>query len=395
MTDPTATHSEESSSSSPVLTIHDALALGQYEQVGASASSSSRAEDTDLTEAHRLPLLLRLLSASRSLASLPDLGQHAHVVETEQKNHHHHHQEEIDKIKDSDNDKATDDDDDNNDNNKDSNNDDDDDDDDDNETATTAGASSSDAWLDQVVQRLEDRAALYSAAEGVEVLAGHLAPHVCRKWSKLSPVTRKQHSSPSSPSTDGGMVVVYDTTALEHATRGDLRRRKLSETSLTGLSSEEGNVLDQYDRMDVDEEDDEDQAAEESMDQAKRKKRRKESSSQLLSGRTSVDPLPPALRRQSTNATMADREFAAEDSQQALATKSWTELALLVVQSLQQPLESFPVAMTVDEASILAQATSSSTTRGLMSTDLSATLASLLHHTPVLRYDHVAVRTMQ
>ena len=370
MADLTTTSSNTESPA--VLTIHDALALGQYEEVGRSPSSSSRTEDTDLTEAHRLPLLLRLLSASRSLASLPDLG-YTDAAKTELKNNNHEETNIQNKERDSDN--NTDDDD------KDNENDD--------ETATTTEVSSSDAWLDQVVQRLEDRAALYSAAEGVEVLAGHLAPHVCRKWSKLSPVTRKSKSQQHSTN---DLVTVYDTSTLEQAIRGNSRRRKLSETSFTGLSSEEGNVLDQYDRMGVDEEDDE-EAVEESMDQDKRKKRRIETSSQLLSGRTSVEPLP-ALRRQSTNTTISEREFAAEDSQQALATKSWTELALLVVQSLQQPLETSPISMTVDEASILAQATSSSTTRGLMSTDLSATLASLLHHTPVLRYDHVAVRTI-
>ena len=320
----------------PALTIHDALALGQYEEAAASSQ-----EDTNLPEAHRLPLLLRLLSASRPLASLPDLG-HEDVVKKEESEHDHSQG---------------------------------------NDDDTVTEEASPDGWLDQIVQRLEDRAALYSAAEGVEVLAGHLAPHVCRKWSKLSAIPRKQIQ-------DG---VGYDTSALEQAVRGDVRRRKLSETSFTGLSSEEGNVLDQYDRMDVDQDEEEDD--QEPMDEAKRKKRRKQSSSQLLSGRTRVDALPP-IRRQSTNTTMAEREFAAEDSQQALATKSWTELALLVAQSLQQPLESYPIAMTVDEASILAQATSSSTTRGLMSADLSATLASLLHHTPVLRYDQVAVRTI-
>jgi hypothetical protein len=377
------------------LDLHDALALGQYEAAltaGVSTATASAncgatgnlgeatpAEDamtTTLTEVHRLPLLLRLLAASRPLSSLPNLTS------------------EVDDANDV--------------------------------TALPAAETSppnedddekEGVWLDIVVQGLEDRAALYSAAEGVEVLAGHLAPHVCRKWSKLS-------SLPRSTQVDhGSMVVVYDPSTLEQAVyHGGGKRRKLSETSFGGLSAEEGNVLSEYNtRMEgVDEEEDATGVEEE----AHPHKRRKQSTSLLLPPRlsisiTGVESTPP-LRRQST-ATLSEREFAAEDSQQALATKSWTELALLVAQSLRQPLPSRTthatfsatfyrgengaathnenvasgsIALSVDEASILAQAqstTKKNSTRGLMSADLSATLASLLHHTPVLRYDHVAV----
>ena len=287
--------------------------MGQYEDAVPDTAA-------DVPEVHRLPLLLRLLSASRPLASLPDLKE---MIEE-------------------DDDKKPDD-----------------------------NVALSDEWLDTVVQRLEDRAALYSAAEGTEVLAGHLAPYVCRKWSKLPALVRHKTTG------------IYDTTALEGAARPapPPRRRKMSETSL-GALSEEGNVLDDYNRIDPHDEDEEE---DEALDQHDRK-RRKQSTSSF----TSITQVPP-IRRQST-ATLSDRDVAAEDSQQSLATKSWTELALLVAQSLQQPL-SPNLALTVDEASILAQSTKSSEdSSSMLSADLSATLCSLLHHTPVLRYHQVAVR---
>lgn len=378
------------------LDLHDALALGQYESalaVGLSTTTDEGsstpdnppdeappAEDatpTTLTEMHRLPLLLRLLSASRPLSSLPNLTAEVDANEPTLAAAE--------------------------------------------KTSPATEDDKADAWLDKVVQGLEDRAALYSAAEGVEVLAGHLAPHVCRKWSKLSALPRQQVDAPHG----AGGLVVYDPSSLEQAVyHGGGKRRKLSETSFGGSSADEGNVLSEYNtRMEGVEEDGEEEAAAAEED-AHRHKRRKQSSSLLLPPRpsisvTGVDATPP-LRRQST-ATLSEREFAAEDSQQALATKSWTELALLVAQSLRQPLPSrithvtfsatfsqgengvgvsndrvvsSSIALSVDEASILAQAqstTKKNSTRGLMSADLSATLASLLHHTPVLRYDHVAV----
>lgn len=393
------------------LTLHDALALGQYEDAAAASASTGT---TDVAEAHRLPLLLRLLSASRPRASLPDLAPRqekdggdassAKRAEADDKSGTGKGEAATGKSDEDDTAASAEDTakEDEEEESRDSVDDDNDE---------------KDAWLDRVVQRLEDRAALYAAAEGVEVLAGHLAPHVCRKWSKLPAMVPRKTTRRE----DNAVVAtVYDTTALAQAVGEGTassstppRRRKLSDTSLAGLSSEEGNVLADYNRMEVDGDEeggeevdnDDDQQQHTTLDDAQRKKRRKQSSSQLLSsqGRVSVDVLMPPLRRQSTNttATLAEREFAAEDSQQALATKSWTELALLVTRSLQQPLANTttddnsppsPIALTVDEASILAQATSSSTTRGLMSADLSATLASLLPYTPVLRYDHVAVR---
>lgn len=366
------------------LHIHDALALGEYEAAIPATDDGSAVTTTSTEEVHRLPLLLRLLSASRPLASLPDLQDLVQVA---------HEQEKEEEEKD----------------NTLPNHDDDDDDDDE-----------PDKWLDSIVQRLEDRAALYSVAEGLEVLAGHLAPHVCKKWSKLAPPPQCQNG------------VAYDTTALEqaarHTTTTTRRRRKLSETSLGASSTEEGNVLADYNRIHVyEDEDDEDMEDNEdtqannmvvddhsnkepgdvstttSLSDAARRKRRKQSSSQLLSSPPpGASPPTVVLRRHSTATVVAaEREFAAEDSQQALATKSWTELALLVTQSLQQPIisgssrSSPPTCLnTMDEASILAQSQSSSASQstGLISTDTSATLAAMLHHTPVLRYDHVAVR---
>jgi hypothetical protein len=178
-----------------------------------------------------------------------------------------------------------------------------------------------------------------------------------------------------------------------------LRRRKLSEVSL-GASSDEGNVLCDYNRQgDFGEEDEEPDHGNTAfaLDESQRGKRRKQSSTQLLERHVGESP---ALRRQSS-LPLSDQELTAEDSQQALATKTWKELAALVTRSVHQPLPSLTskahaIALSVDEASILAQA-SSSTQRNtaMISVDLSATLSSLLHHTPVLRCDQIAVRVIQ
>lgn len=295
----------------PSVSLHDAIALGQYE--------ATTTADTNLAEVHRLPVLLRLLSASRPLASLPDLKE---IVSEDQ------------------------------------------------EPSDTAPA---DEWLDDVVQRLEDRAALYSAAGEVEVLAGHLAPHVCRAWSRIPPLSCTQDST-GTP--------VFDTTDLVQAADATSRRRKLSEVSL-GASSDEGNVLDDYNRTGDYGEDE----GEATLNESQRSKRRKQSSSQLL-GRPVRESL--ALNRQSS-LPLSDQELAAEDSQQTLATMCWKEVAALVSQSLQHPLSSLKlntaiIALSVDDASILAQASSSTQKNtAMVSVDVSATLCTLFHHTPVLR----------
>jgi hypothetical protein len=116
---------------------------------------------------------------------------------------------------------------------------------------------------------------------------------------------------------------------------------------------------------------------------------------------------------QACRRTTSDRESAliagaAEDSQEAFCTKTLSELALLVVQSLSlssddhinynndatsSPQQQQILSM---EDSILSEARimSSSTMGGVMAvgSDLGATVASLMHHVPVLRHDHVAVR---
>lgn len=140
----------------PTLSLHDALALGEVESGLPTSSSSSTTEhdnDHQLEEIQRLPILLRLLSAARPLSSIPSFGKE----ETTSKSND-----------DNDADAA-----------------------DDRNSAAVC-----DALANRVVARLEDVAATYPVAEGVDVVACHLAPSICRHISRVAPLKRKRREQP-------------------------------------------------------------------------------------------------------------------------------------------------------------------------------------------------------
>ena len=129
-------------------------------------------------EVERLPLLLRVLSKCRPLAA------HDNTVSLT-KSFQQQHGTTIDEKKIKRNSKK---DEDENDDDNDNDN------DDDNDVV--------DEVLEAAIRRLEDRAAVYSVSEGVEVVACHLSPFVCRKISKLPPCRRRRHCrNPSSSTT--------------------------------------------------------------------------------------------------------------------------------------------------------------------------------------------------
>ncbi len=200
-----------------------------------------------------------------------------------------------------------------------------------------------DEVLNEAVRRLEHRAAIYSVAEGVEVTAVHLAPAVCRKISKLKPLrtlTRETEDLLLARPKDAGEMEIDD------------------DDSLSG--------------------DDEVVSAKESATHRSSQGPR----------RSSVDP------RLTINTQ-------GEDSQEANVVRILAELSSLVVQSLKPPKkeedELVDWSISVEE-SLLAEPGSKVDKNiggAMVSSDLGATVVSLMHHAAVLRHDHVAVSVIQ
>lgn len=201
-----------------------------------------------------------------------------------------------------------------------------------------------DELLNEAVRRLESRAAIYSVAEGVEVTACHLAPAVCRKVSKLKPL------------------------------------RTMTREAEDLLLARPNNAGD----MEVDDEHDDSLSGEEDVEQPSKGPAKNRSCQR----RSSVDPRL-AIKTQG------------EDSQEANVVRILAELSSLVVQSLKPPKkdddELIDWSISVEE-SILAEPGSKvdkNVGGAMVSSDLGATVVSLMHHAAVLRHDHVAVSAMQ
>lgn len=323
------------SSPSSTLKLHDCLALGEVEHC-------LSPEDGPLEEeVQRLPMLLRILSAARPLSSIPSLLPTDHPDE------------------------------------------------DDNEEEEDT-----DSLIQAAVDRLEERAAIYSAAEGVEVVACHLAPSLCRRLAKVRP-----------PSMVNGryQVAELQAAAAQPMLVSRSKRRKLSELPKEAMASTA--AADDLRALHSEEEqNDEDD----------------------LSSSSSVDDLRPPPGDALTRKRSHEREsllLAAEDSQESTVAKTLSEVVHLVVQALKNVPENaqavdaaaagtkpedgtgaggandsasrLPIAM---DDSILAEARTSaraieSVGGAMAGSDLASTVAALMHHAPVLRYMHVAVCT--
>ena len=164
--------------------LHDCLSLGEVEM----GLSSSR-KTASIEEVHRLPILLRLLSSSRPLSMIPSFPPPTNFEEDE-------------------------------------------------------GCEPSDKIIQDAVNRLEDRAALYSVAEGIEVVTSHLAPSVCSKISLL-PTLKKD---------EGGTLYDIDELSVLAAhpfsSSSKRRTRKTSQHGETAALSENEEVSSDDD-MDV------------------------------------------------------------------------------------------------------------------------------------------------
>ena len=288
--------------------LHDCLSLGEIELGLAADKITPTAE-----EMHRLPILLRLLSSSRPLSRCPPLVQEEHA---------------------------------------------------------SVRDGEGDELIDRAVRCLEDRAALYSPAEDVEVVSCHLVPHLCRKISRLRPLKKDpQTGLYQNPEM---LLQHVPSSQLVGLSSSSSKRFKASDGTAVLLVQEEDDLHAQSE-YDMSDEDDEGKPLGE--DSNSRKRRR----STLTSN------------------------HASEDSQEATVSRILAELTSLVVQSLQAPrIEDDGDSSAVDQSlsiddSILAESPCNAVTveagGAMVGSDLGATVVSLMHHAPVLRHQHVAVRS--
>lgn len=291
--------------------LHDLLALGQLEVALAPEKRPSIDHDDhperQTDEIRRLPLLLRMLSASQPLSSIPSLktDQPQHTVTSED------------------------------------------------------GEDAVDPLVDQVVARLERVAASHAVAERVDASTSYHAPVTCRKISSLLPLKRDANK------------LEWNTRDLASVAASPLgpplkkkRRERLAKMPADGEAMDEDNG-DEDDVMSVDE--------------------------------TMDAPLDQGIQ---TNEDPA----ASSDSQEAMTTKSLMEIAKLVVASLEPTTthenkdeedgkSSLLLPVTTD--SLLSEAASDldgGCAGAVGGFDFRASVAALMHHAPVLRHEHVAVR---
>jgi hypothetical protein len=302
------------STDTTTMELHDAVSLGYTTTTTTTGAPHPAAM-------HRLPYWMRLLSASRSLVSIPP---HSFVVED-------------------------------------------------------GDWKPRDPVVQAAVETWEDCAALYSVAEGIEVVACHVAPSVCRRSNigKLPPLMPQPRVLPS-------QSIVYDTQALESCMASPHATIASSATSFDNANGSKHKRLKKshsaepevHDIQHPHEEDDDDEEQGGDIQDTP-------SSTGMPKRRRPMDP-----RRTPSIA------WAAEDTQEGQVTKTLSELVSLVVQSLPSTTIATNATLTISmDDSMLAEPRPGSGGGGaMMESDVCATVASLLHYAPVLQYEHVAVR---
>jgi hypothetical protein len=271
---------------SPGIFLHDWLAIGEIDQ----ALSEDQRNPNE--EIHRLPLFLRLLSAAQPLAAIPVLLP--------------------------------------------------------NREGSNKDVISTDPLLNSVVSKLEDVAATYSEAEGIDVLMAHHAPTVSRKLSKLPPLKRKR-----------GEWLTLDLT-----TSGGIKNHRLSSQLQYNTASDSGGSDDEV-------------GGEEFQDRFSGA----EHIAVTAGTRMSSNMITPKYGK---SRRISDETMLKEDSQEGLVSKTLEELTAVVVEALKPPVldeEGNPGPLKIRADSILAEADASG---------VGPTLAALMHHLPVLRHEHVA-----
>ena len=276
-----------------------ALALGKEES---KEDLDARRND----EIRRLPLLLRMLSASQPLASIPSVTNASEEQEE---------------------------------------------------------GFVSDPWVDQVVSRLENVSATHSVAEVVDAMTLYHAPNITRKISRLAPLKRDKRTLEWN---------TKDLAAVAASPLGPSRKKRRQSEGLSVPSEEStqandtGGITDEDDAM--------------SIDKAERGCSANDASSAAVGGEANT----------------------VSDSQEARTMKGLSEVARLVVSSLQPGAESnedddrFPsLSLPITTGALLSEPLSNlneaSKAGAVGGCDLSATVCAVMHHSPVLRHRHVAV----
>jgi hypothetical protein len=358
------------------LSLHDSISLGEVE-LGLSCEHRPSEE-----EMRRLPLLLRLLSSSRPLSSIPTFP--------------------LPPIEGGGGDGGA-----NNGNDNEGTN--------DNDELVSSKSDTTDDVIQQAVNRLEDRAALYSAAEGVEVVACHLAPYVCRKISRLAPLQRTKVKATTGGSGSGAGATAKTAGGGEFGTDELARLAANPVLASTSRSSSTATATAKRQKMSSEASDD---LQTDNLDED-------EDMADVNSGGDATATQNANNKRRRASSAAHESVLAAgnsEDSQEATVTKTLSELALLVVQSLQSTAtprkedndgggggggeegeEKSSLSLTIED-SILAEprqgqgsgsasAASIGSVGGgaMVASDLGSMVVSLMHHAPVLRHRHVAV----
>jgi len=295
--------------------IHDWLALGELEVALAPHNLQSK-DDSDARrrkEIRRLPLLLRMLSASQPLSSIPSISSSRDSVR---------------------------------------------------EAGNTA-----DPLVDQVTSRLENVAATHGVAEGVDALVSYHAPSISRKMSRLPPLKKNKRT------------LEWDIQNLKVVAASPLGPPRKKRRMLDGLVASPGEEAQANDADTISEDDDDAMSVDEGYE-----------------GSAPLDSAVP------NNPGGGEADAVALDSQEAMTTKSLTEIAKLVAASL-EPLtdikddEDRPssLLLPVTTDALLSEPASDLDAKGsggaVGGCDLGATVSALMHHTPVLRHRHVAVST--
>jgi len=242
--------------------------------------------------------------------------------------------------------------------------------------STTKSNSGSDPFVDAVVSRLEHVAATHSAAEAIDMLTGHICSTISRRISKLPPLKKRN-----------GKWDTHDLAVVAVAPLGIRKNRSgdaIAGESDDGLDSADEDKLEKIDSIrDKRERDGEEESA---APPYKKKKKGELIRNGSVEGRDSL--LLGSF---------------AEDSQEAYVTRVWSEVALLVVESLQkQPKssvnqKSHPDVEHPDEASpsstelsVKVDSLLSESDTATTMPDLGACLSAIVHHAPVLRHAHMA-----
>lgn len=237
-----------------------------------------------------------------------------------------------------------------------------------NDNNSSKKTNATDPFVNAVVSRLEDVAATHSAAESMDVLVSHIAPSTCRRMSKLGPLKRKHPNQ----------WFTSELAATSLAPLSNVRGRKRMMSS-TGINSD-GNFSPGDSDDNLDSGDEMEDVSDRMQDLSEKQNNAREKFGRLK-----------RMRSEGRESLMI--AGLQEDSQEAHLTRLLSELASLVVQSLQPP----PTTNKQDdeeapEATLGVKADSllSDSETATIGNELGACIAVIMHHSPVLRHRHVA-----